>query len=277
MQEYFPPKGLIVDLITPADKDFSFAKEDFSDHLNRLKKHVDAIMILSPEAGEGFDINIENKKEILGICLEVIKEELSIFVSITGNTEDETMENILEFNKLLSGLSYKGKIFWVDAPLYYHSNRGLPDMCKKLSSVTPHPLILYNNPRIIDKVKGPFNRRNIRTSVLKELSLIEEVVGLIYIGDLRRALNYQNAVRIRSNFRIYDADEELFLNFPNKSGLVSISANLIPHIWKQMLDLYSETEIRTILRSKSTGRSRLQIFSFGENHVILIARLCGAI
>jgi dihydrodipicolinate synthase/N-acetylneuraminate lyase len=146
----------------------------------------------------------------------------------------------LEFNKLLSGLSYKGKIFWVDAPLYYHSNRGLPDMCKKLSSVTPHPLILYNNPRIIDKVKGPFNRRNIRTSVLKELSLIEEVVGLIYIGDLRRALNYQNAVRIRSNFRIYDADEELFLNFPNKSGLVSISANLIPHIWKQMLDLYSD-------------------------------------
>ncbi len=238
MQEYFPPKGLIVDLITPLNDDLSFAKNDFLNHIQRIRPYVDGIMILSPDTGEGFEFSSEEKKEIIGTCIEYIKSQFPIFICITGDTEEETKENMVVFDSILKKLLYdksKINIFWVDIPLYYHSNRGLPDMYKTLCSLTNYPLLIYNYPGIVDKVKGPFNRRNIRTSVLKELSLIEHIVGLIFKGDLRRALNYQSAIRIRSNFILYDSDENLFLNFPNKNGLVSVSANLIPKVWKEML------------------------------------------
>lgn len=235
MQAYHLPQGLIADLVTPLKEDLSFDKKGFTVHLMNIKPHVDAVMILSPIVGEGLSLSMEDKKGVLKTCVEVIKTDIPIFVNITGKREDETKENMLEFQKLLNDLSYRGKIFWVDAPLYYHSNRGLPDMYKRLASTSLYPFILYNNPELMEGIKGPFKRKNIRTSILKELSLIEDIVGLIFVGGLKRALNYQKAVRARSVFKIYDGDEQLFLNFPNKNGLVSISANLVPQIWKQIL------------------------------------------
>ena len=246
MQGYLPPRGLIAELITPLNRDLTLDHQVLINHLSNLKPFVNAVMILSPEAGEGFAIPIEAKKELIGTCAEVIKGELPLFVFVTSDTKEETIKNISTFDELLNGLSYKGDIFWVDAPLYYHSNRGLPDFYKKITNSISYPLIIYNNPKIVEKVKGPFNRRNMRTSILKELSLIEGIKGLIFIGDLKRALNYQKAVEERLYFRIYDGDEELFINFPNKNGLLSISANLIPHIWKRILDMDSQRDIKNI-------------------------------
>jgi len=227
MQAYFPPKGLIVELP-------SLDKQLFLKHLNLLKKEADAVMLLSPEIGKGLDIPMDKKIEIIKLSTEVINGQIPIFVFVTSYSEDKTRENILEFERLLS--SYNGPVFWVDAPLYYHSNRGLPEMYQRFFSITNYPFILYNNPEFVKKVKGPFNRKNIRTSVLKELVFLEEIKGLIYIGKLKRALNYQKAVRERPSFLIYDGDEILFLNFPNKNGLVSASANLIPKVWRKILN-----------------------------------------
>jgi dihydrodipicolinate synthase/N-acetylneuraminate lyase len=233
MQVYFPPKGLIVELVNLEEK-------LFLEHLKAIKKMADAVMLLSPEVGDGLNLTVDQKKELISLCAEAINGELPLMIFITGDTEEETVENMLEFESLLKEISYPGKVFWVDAPLYYHSNRGLPDMYNRFFSITSYPFILYNNAKLVEKVKGPFNRRNIRTSILKELSFEDRIKGLIFFGDLRRALNYQKAVMERPSFRIYDGDEKLFLNFPNKNGLVSVSANVIPQVWKNML--YREHE-----------------------------------
>ncbi len=229
MQAYFPPKGLIVELINLEEK-------VFSEHLKNIKKTADAVMLLSPEAGDGLDLTTEQKKNLISKCAEIINGELPLMIFITADTEEETVENMLEFESLLKEIPYKGEVFWVDAPLYYYSNRGLPGMYSRFFSITSYPFILYNNTKIVKKVKGPFNRKNIRISILKELSFEERIKGLIFFGDLRRALNYQKAVMERPSFRIYDGDEILFLNFPNKNGLVSVSANIIPEIWKNILN-----------------------------------------
>ncbi len=228
MQEYFPPKGLIIELISIKERD------RLKEHLESVKDIADAIFLFSPYVGKGFSLSLEEKKDIVGACIEVLQERQPVFIFVTSFTEEDTIKNIREFEKMVG--SYKRDIFWVDAPLYYHSNRGLPDMYERFSSMTDYPFILYNDPKIVDGIKGPFNRRNIRTSILKELSFLKNVKGLIFIGGIRRAINYQNAVRERPYFRIYDGDEELYLNFPNRNGIVSMSANIIPHIWKNILN-----------------------------------------
>ena len=52
----------------------------------------------------------------------------------------------------------------VDTPLLYHSNRGLMEYYKRLLSIIKLPVILHNDPLIIDSLKKPFKRNNIRTA-----------------------------------------------------------------------------------------------------------------
>jgi dihydrodipicolinate synthase/N-acetylneuraminate lyase len=56
---------------------------------------------------------------------------------------------------------------------------------------------------------------------------------LIFLGSLDRTRNYQKAVRTRSDFRIYDGDEDHFLKYPSRSGVVSMGANLAPRAWEK--------------------------------------------
>ena len=58
--------------------------------------------------------------------------------------------------------------------------------------------------------------------------------GLIFLGSLDRAYNYQKAVRSRTDFRIYDGEESHFLGHPSSSGVVSIGANLAPGAWQKI-------------------------------------------
>ena len=106
----------------------------------------------------------------------------------------------------------------MDAPLYYHSNRGLPAHYQNLASLVHEPFILYNDPALVKTLPGTLKRRNIRTAVLKELSVLNAMVGLIFLGPLDRAYHYRKACRGRKRFRIYDGDETRFLDHPSMSG-----------------------------------------------------------
>ena len=96
------------------------------------------------------------------------------------------------------------------------------------------PILLHNHPHLIARLNRTLKRSNLRTAVLKGLAEIEQIVGLIQEGDLRRTMNYQRAVRARREFRFYDGDEKGFLNQPSSSGVVSAGANLFPAEWQEI-------------------------------------------
>jgi dihydrodipicolinate synthase/N-acetylneuraminate lyase len=110
----------------------------------------------------------------------------------------------------------------------------LPSHYNNLSTKAKEPFLLHNDPELIRQIASTFKRTNIRTSILKELSQMESMHGLIFLGSLDRARNYQKAVRARSDFRIYDGDESHFLNYPSLSGVVSVGANLAPRAWQKV-------------------------------------------
>jgi dihydrodipicolinate synthase/N-acetylneuraminate lyase len=124
----------------------------------------------------------------------------------------------------------------VDTPLYYHSNRGLFLHYRNLSSLVEEPWMLHNDPELIMKLARSLKRNNLRTAILKRVAGIEAIQGLVFLGPLERAGNYQKAVRRRPEFRIYDGDELHFLNYPSMSGIVSAGANLAPKAWRKITD-----------------------------------------
>ncbi len=232
MTQSVTPRGLICSLAlvrNPRDKSAYLGLDSL---IARLQDSVAGIlldpMFWSPDASRCGPVSASLLEEIIGL----VPSGFPIWVRITGKSAEQTIDICRQLETVCRNLSYKGPLAWVDTPLFYHSNRGLPDHYRTLLSETEFNLIADNNPLLIREVADKTKRKNIRTAILKRLSEEPRLAGLLHRGDLRRSINYQRAVRGRSNFMIYDAGERSFLERPSASGVISVGANLLPHDWR---------------------------------------------
>ncbi len=234
MENSSAPRGLIVDLITPLKKNGAIDETGLKRLLDRVAPHAQAILLAGPRHGEGEGPGTDFRHELLEKAMGVMAgHAIPLFMWVTGNSETQTRQNILGLQESLGGNRPKGGLFWVDTPLSYHSNRGLPDFYRELSTLVKEPFVLHNDPTCIHPDR-PFKRRNIRTAILKELVRIKGIVGLIFSGSLERSHHYQRACRERQHFRLYDGDETRFLGHPSMGGVVSVGANLAPRAWEKI-------------------------------------------
>jgi dihydrodipicolinate synthase/N-acetylneuraminate lyase len=280
MKAITAPRGLIVDLITPFKRDGSIDGRGLGRLLNRVLPHADAVLLSSPKAGEGLNLDQIQRRELLEKAAVVIREKIPILIWVTRETEEDTKETIRALKRGLDKRRYKGPVFWVDAPLYYHSNRGLKSLYHDLCATHREPFILYNDPTLIVELGLPLKRKNIRTAILKELVTMERIVGLVYLGSIDRTHNYQRASRTCSHFRIYDGEESRFLDHPSLSGIISVGANLAPSAWKEITrsslglqvnrNNYTE-DLRQILRLGRYVRDLMDLYA--TRPVLLIKAL----
>lgn len=254
------PRGLIVDLITPFKPDGSVDGRSLGRHLDRVIPHADAVFLASPTAGEGKDLSTPLRQDLLEKASVIVRGRVPVLFWVSGNSDKETVETIRTLEEGLVRRRYDGPVFWVDTPLLYHSNRGLPDLYREMGNASKNPFILHNDPNLIDELGRPFKRRNIRTAVLKELSGLDHVHGLIFSGSLERACHYQRASRKRPRFRIYDGDENHFLEHPSLSGVVSIGANLAPRSWQ----LITRSSLQMSADQKAYPDHLGQIWEWGQ-------------
>lgn len=234
MADSTAPRGLIADLITPLRSDGSIDGLGLERLLDRVSPCVEAVFLASPYAGEGKGLTPAQRSELVEKVSVVIRGQIPLLIWVTRDTEENTRDTFLLLKKGLERLGYTGQVFWVDTPLYYHSNRGLPAYYQDLGPMLEDPVILHNYPEFIKGLGKPLKRNNIRTGILKELVLLKDIVGLIFSGTLDRAHNYNKACSGRAHFRIYDGDETQFLEHPSMSGVVSVGANLAPGAWQKI-------------------------------------------
>ncbi len=264
-----PLRGLIIDLVTPFRENGDIDGRGLGQLLDRALPHVQAVLLASPNAGEGRDLNHGQREELLDKALVVNRGRVPILFWITQETEQETKETLTLLEGRLQKRDYKAQVFWVDTPLFYHSNRGLPLHYRNLAVSSKVPGILHNDPEFIRRLGRPLKRNNIRTSILKELAKNPDLQGLIFNGNLDRVGNYHRAIRTRADFKIYDGDESQFLNHPSRSGVVSIGANLAPKAWQkitssslQLDDNHSEypNRLQQILEAGSYIRDLREVY-----------------
>ena len=230
------PRGLIVDLLTPLKQNGDIDGRSLGRQLDRVLPHVQAVLAAGPRMGEGRNLSAEQRAEIMEKSLAVVGGQVPVLVWITQETEQKTAETLGLLSKRLKARKYKGRVCWLDTPLYYHSNRGLVSHYRQLTAPTQESWLLHNDPGLIDQLARSFKRNNIRTSILKDIMGIDEIQGLLFLGSLDRAGNYQKATRTRPDFRIYDGDELRFLTHPSLSGVVSAGANLSPKAWRKITE-----------------------------------------
>ncbi len=254
-----PPKGLIVALITPLNEEDQVEWESLRRLIDRVVPYCDALMIGEGLIGEGLSLPNPLRLELLQVSAEMVAGKKPLFLCPTAGTTIETVDNITVLTQALKNYPNQDSLFWVDIPLWYHSNRKLPQFYQAWKVYTPYPILLHNHPFLIGKLNRSLKRTNIRTAVVKRLAENEQIVGLIQSGDLKRTIHYQKAVRARRDFRFFDGDEGNFLNSPSSSGVVSGGANLLPSEWSQIvtasLDI-SEDPARNLLLLKQGQKLR---------------------
>jgi dihydrodipicolinate synthase/N-acetylneuraminate lyase len=228
------PQGLIVDLVTPLDPNGDLDERSLSRLLDRVLPYVQGLFLAGPHGGEGGRLGGTRRAALLRKTIDLIQGETPLFLWVTQPSPQSTIETLRLLQKEAETAGYAGPVFWVDTPLYYQGNRGLPRYYRDLVTQFPQGWLLYNDPSLIKSMGRPLKRNNIRTSILKEVCSIEGILGLIFSGPLDRAHNYQKAVRTRPEFRIYDGEESRFLSHPSRSGVVSIGANLAPKAWQKI-------------------------------------------
>jgi len=234
MDERRPPKGLIVDLITPLSDTGGIDRGSLRRLLERVLPHVDGVLLGSPRVGEGRSLGLNHKVDLLASALALIGDDTPMFFWISGESSEATLEILVALEDTLRTVDYRGNVFWLDSPLYYHSNRGLYKHYEELTSLADNPIVLHNDPGLIEFLDRPLKRSNIRTSIVKELGVMEGIRGLVFCGSLARVNNYQRSLSRRSDFRVYDGDETRFLEHPSMSGIVSMGANVAPEVWSMI-------------------------------------------
>jgi dihydrodipicolinate synthase/N-acetylneuraminate lyase len=227
-----PPEGLIIEPVTPLTSTGDLDAASLTRLLERVLTVADGILVGGPEAGEGLALPHEIRLELLTRSFAEVKGRLPIFFGVTGSTPEESRALALAVPEVMRRQGYQGQVFLADLPLWYHSNRGLPQFYKGLLQEAGLPLILLNLPEVMNQRAFLFKHRNIRTQVLKKLATLPTIVGLIYQGEMRRFLNYHLAAVTRPAFAFYEADESRFLTRPGAWGVVSAGAQLYPEAWQ---------------------------------------------
>ncbi len=255
----YPPKGLIIALITPLNEEGRPDWEPFHRLIDQVVPYCDALMIGEGLIGEGLSLPNPLRLELLQISAEIVAGKKPLFLCPTAGTTEETVDNVTILSKALKNYRDQDSLFWVDIPLWYHSNRKLPQFYQEWKEYTPYPILLHNHPLLIGKRKRSLKRTNIRTAVLKRLAENGQIVGLIQSGDLQRTIHYQRAVRARRDFRFFDGDEGNFLNSPSSSGVISGGANLLPSEWSEIVTAslkMSEDPAKNLLLLKQSQKLR---------------------
>ncbi len=231
----YPPKGLIIALITPFNERGEIDWPSWQNLLHHTLPFADGLFIGEGMIGEGIYLSNKLRLELAQGAIEASTGQKPLFLGLTASTAEETTANFAEIGQKYRSLAEKGLLYLVDAPLWYHSNRKLPQFYETLLEQTSLPIILANNPSLISLSQKSWKRKNIRTNILKRLATHPAITGLINLSDLKRAINYQRAVRLRRDFRLYDGDEKNFLAQPSAAGVVSAGANLFPGDWKEVV------------------------------------------
>ena len=229
------PGGLLIELVTPLSPTGALDVTGLGRLVQWVAPWAAGVVAGSPGVGEALALPPAQRRELYVALLELLPPDLPLVFGITGATLAETLNLAQELEQTTSRCPTARPIFWLDLPLWWHSNRGLPQAYEQLNRVLQYPVVLVNHPHLIRGKPNPLKHVNIRTAVLKKLSRLPMIAGLIYQGELRRFLHYYAAAAARPEFKFFEADERRFLTRPGAGGLVSAGAQLFPETWREVV------------------------------------------
>jgi len=230
------PRGLIIEILTPLQDNPRTAEPDLlglARLIERARPAARGLLLAGPLLGQGHLLNLAQWQRVVAAGLAAAPSEVPLLVGLTAASSAETLARARWL-----GPRQAGRPAWgLDAALYHHSNRGLPDYLRELAAALGGPVLLMNLPALVKDRGAGAKRANLMPSVLAKCAAGQALAlaGLVFSGSFRLGLGLQRALRPETGLpdrAFYDGSEEAFLARPASWGLVSQGAGLIPEDWR---------------------------------------------
>ncbi|AGK60705.1 dihydrodipicolinate synthase [Archaeoglobus sulfaticallidus PM70-1] len=220
-------KGVIPALITPFKEDLSVDFKGIDRNLEYLEKHVDAV-VPAGTTGEAATLSYEEHIEVVRYVCEVSK------VPVIGGAGSNSTREALYIGKEVEKAGADAAMFVT--PYYNKPNPdGLYLHYKALSDELSIPIIVYNVPSRTGI--------NLTPDVVKRLAEIENVAAIKEAsGNLKQI---SDIIRTVPEITVLSGDD--FLTLPvlclGGTGVISVAANVAPHLMKEMYNKFVEGDM----------------------------------
>ncbi|NOY11373.1 MAG: 4-hydroxy-tetrahydrodipicolinate synthase [Archaeoglobi archaeon] len=221
-------EGIIPALVTPFKENFDVDFEGIAKNLDYLEKHVDAL-VPAGTTGEAATLSYEEHIEVVRYVCEVASKPV-----IAGAGSNSTRE-ALYLAREVEKAGANAAMFVT--PYYNKPNpEGLVKHYGEIAKEISIPILVYNVPSRTGI--------NVTPETAKKLSEIEGVAGIKEAsGNLKQVAEI---IRITSDdFAVLSGDD--FLTLPilmlGGRGVISVTANVAPHIMKEMYEAFKRGDV----------------------------------
>jgi len=222
-------EGIIPALVTPFKENFEVDYEGISKLLDYVEKHVDAV-VPAGTTGESATLSYQEHIEVVKYVCEVSNVPV-----IAGAGSNSTREAIF-LGKEVEKAGADAAMFIT--PYYNKPNKeGLYQHYKKIAEEISIPIIIYNVPSR--------TACNITPDVVERLANdFDNIIGIKEAsGNLKQIAEIIR--RTPDNFVLLSGDD--FLTLPilmlGGKGVISVAANVAPHLMKEMYLAFKEGDI----------------------------------
>jgi len=222
-------EGVIPALVTPFRENFEVDFEGISRNLDFLEKYVDAV-VPAGTTGESATLSYQEHIEVVKYVCEVSNVPV-----IAGAGSNSTKEAVF-LGKEVEKAGADAAMFIT--PYYNKPNKeGLYQHYKKIAEEISIPIIIYNVPSRTACNITP-------DVVLKLASDFENIVGIKEAsGNLKQI---SEIIRKAHDFTVLSGDD--FLTLPilalGGRGVVSVAANVAPHLMRDMYLAFREGNLK---------------------------------
>lgn len=195
-----------------------------------IKEKTDAIIICGT-TGEASTMSRYERKKVIKFTVDVVSHRIPV---IAGTGNNNTLETI-KMSQYAESVGVDGLL--VITPYYNKTNSlGLIKHFEAINSFVNTPIILYNVPSRTGM--------NITPNQLKELSLLKNIVAIKEAsGDISQVAKMKAICK--DSIDIYSGNDDQVIPIMALGGLgvISVSANIIPHIMHEMTYSYLNKDI----------------------------------
>ena len=222
-------EGVIPAMVTPFKEDFSVDYEGIAMNLDYLEKYVNAV-VPAGTTGEAATLSYEEHIEVVRYVAETSK------LPVIGGSGSNSTREALYLTKEVEKAGADAAM--LVTPYYNKPNQeGLYQHYKTVASEVSIPIVIYNVP----------SRTGINTSpeLVRRLAEIDNIVAIKEAsGNLK-----QISEIIRStpdDFVVLSGDD--FFTLPvlclGGKGVISVAANVAPHLMKEMYEAFKEGNMK---------------------------------
>lgn len=244
-------KGIIPALLTPFDKEENLDEKGLRGLINRLIDQGVHGIYLTGSTGEGFLMDMDERKRAVEIAMDEVKGRIPVIVHVGAISTRLSLE-----------LTHHASEFKADAissvpPFYYRfGEKEIVEYYKTLAAATDLPMIVYNIP--LAGLMG--------YSTILELAKLPNVKGIKYTASTQFEMTMLKK-DLGPDFMVYSGSDEMALSglLAGADGLIGSTYNAIGDT---VLSLYNAFEKDDLVEAREVMdevvNTIMKMLSFGS-------------